>query len=58
MKKHAAAVHEKKNPFKCKVCDYSCAQKGSMEIQVASVYEKTNHFNVFYVITNALKKHI
>ena len=56
MKKHVSAVHEKKNPFNCKVCDYSCVQKGSMEIQVASVYEKTNHFNVKNVIIAVLKK--
>ena len=31
MEIHAASVHEKKNPFKCENCDYSCCQKGILK---------------------------
>ena len=31
MNKHVTTVHEKKNQFKCEMCDYSCSLKGKVE---------------------------
>ena len=44
MNKHVASVHERKKPFKCEICDYSCAQKRSLNIHVAAVHEGNKPF--------------
>ena len=38
MNQHVASVHLDYKPFKCKICDYSCLQKGNMNQHVASVH--------------------
>ena len=39
MKRHIDLVHEnKKKPFKCEICDYSCTLKGNMKIHIESVH--------------------
>ena len=40
IKSHVASVHEKKKPFKCDICGYSCSQKSSMNIHVESVHKE------------------
>ena len=37
-------VHEKKKPFKCDICDYSCSQKGNMKKHAESVHERKKSF--------------
>ena len=44
MNKHVVSVHERKKPFKCEICDYSCAQKRSLNIHVAAVHEGNKPF--------------
>ena len=38
-------VHEEKNPFKCEICDFSCAQRNVLKVHVASVHEGDKPFN-------------
>ena len=41
---HIEVVHDKKKPFKCEICDYSCYQKSKMKKHVESVHEKNEPF--------------
>ena len=37
---HVESVHEKKKPFECEICDYSCSKKSNMTRHVVSIHEK------------------
>ena len=34
MKKYLESIHEKKKPFRCEMCGYSCPQKVSVKIML------------------------
>ena len=36
MKKHAASVHEKKKPFTCDICEYSCSCIAYLTVHVCN----------------------
>ena len=38
--KHIESVYEKKKPFKCEICVYSCFIKQNMDRHVESVHEE------------------
>ena len=40
MNRHLVLVHEKKKPFKCDICNYSCFQKCEIEKHQELVHEK------------------
>ena len=44
MNRDIAFVHERKKPFKCDICEYSCSEKKNMNVQVASVHEVKKSF--------------
>ena len=44
MKHQIDSVHERKNPFKCDICDNSCSQKSQLNLHIASVHEKSKPF--------------
>ena len=45
MKKHVASVHEKNKPFKCEVCNYSCALKRNLQAHTKAVHDRKKHDN-------------
>ena len=49
MKTHVAMVHEKKKPFKCDICYYSCSLKSTMKIHVASVHEEKKAIQMWHL---------
>ena len=42
MKRHVAAVHEGKKPFKCEICTYRSSKKLDMNGHVATVHKVKN----------------
>ena len=56
MKRHVESVHEGKKPFKCELCDYTCAEKGNLKVHVESFMRERSNSNVKYVTTAVLKK--
>ena len=44
MKRHTEAVHKKKKPFDCDICDYRSSEKGTMKKHVYSVHENKKPF--------------
>ena len=62
-KKHIASVQERKKPFNCEICDYSCTQKTDMTQHVSSVHEKKKPFkcdiyNYSCFLKHDIKKHL
>ena len=45
MTNHVSSVHEKKKPFKCGFCEYSCSLISNMYTHDASVHEKKKPFH-------------
>ena len=54
-KKNIASVHERKKPFNCEICDYSCTQKNDMTQHVSSVHDICNYS---YFLKHDIKKHL
>ena len=44
LNQHVASVHEEKNPFKCKVCDYRYSKIGELIHHIELVHEERNPF--------------
>ena len=61
--KNADAIHEKKKPHQCSICDYSFAAKGNLKIHINSVHDgkkphKCSICDQNFAQKQHLKKHI
>ena len=54
MIRHLALVHEKKNPFKCDIWNYSCFQKCETEKHQELVHEKKKPYYIIFAIPTVL----
>ena len=53
MNRHAL-VHEKEKLFKCDICDYSCSERSTLNIHVASFHEKKKPFDLNKKISHVI----
>ena len=44
LRKHIAFIHDGNKAFKCKICGYSCSEKGHLEKYAALVHEGARLF--------------
>ena len=51
MEKHVASVHEKKKPFKCDICEYSCSSIAYLTVHVCNIlYQFMRERNISNVL--------
>ena len=41
---HVMSVHERKKPYKCLICDYSCFEKGTLKKHIHNVHEEKTQY--------------